>query len=383
MSAAADRRIPSLDGLRAISILLVLVSHMAGTRNFPISASTESFWGLGEFGVVVFFVISGFLITGLLLDEIQRTGRVHLGHFYFRRTLRIFPPYYAFLAVVAVASVAGLIQLGSRDLAHAVTYTSNYRPGISWFVRHTWSLSVEEQFYLLWPAVLLLAGVRRGVIIAAAVVVLVPVIRVGEWELLRAFADGIGHRFETISDAIAIGCLLAGLRPYLHRTPWYPRLLSSPVFIVVPFLAVAGNLLHDHPLISLAVGMSLRNLAIALCMDWCVTFHAGRVGRVLNAAPVVFVGWLSYSLYLWQELFLIRASDAPFAAFPLNILMVVPLSVGSYFLVERPSLVLRKRIERRWAENRAKSVDTVPRAERSLQTDSVVLRGSSTIAPAK
>jgi acyltransferase-like protein len=87
MSAAAERRIPSLDGLRAISITLVLVSHLAGTRNFPLSASTGNFLGLGEFGVIVFLVISGFLITGLLLDELASTERIRLGRFYLRRTL--------------------------------------------------------------------------------------------------------------------------------------------------------------------------------------------------------------------------------------------------------------------------------------------------------
>ena len=383
MSAAVERRIPSLDGLRAISILLVLISHLAGTRNFPISASAGNFWGLGEFGVVVFFVISGFLITGLLLDEINRTSKIRLGHFYLRRTLRIFPPYYAFLAVVAAASIGGWIQLGPHDIAHTMTYTSNYHPGRSWFVGHTWSLSVEEQFYLLWPAVLLLAGVRRGVIIAAAVVIICPLIRVGEWELLRAFGNGIGHRFETIADSIAIGCVLAGVRPYLHQTRWYPRLLASPLFIAVPVLAVAGNLLHDHPLISFAVGMTLTNVAIALCMDWCVTFHDGRVGRVLNAAPLVFVGWLSYSLYLWQQPLLNRASASPLAAFPVNILIVVALAVGSYFIVERPSLAFRKRIERNWARSRAQSADATPKAERALELDSVVMRGSNTVAPAK
>src|SRR5439155_2931926 len=184
MSAAAERRIPSLDGLRAISITLVLVSHLAGTRNFPLSATTGNFLGLGEFGVIVFFVISGFLITGLLLDELARTDRIRLGRFYFRRTLRIFPPYYMLIAVLAVAGAAGVIQLAPHDVARTMTYTSNYYAGRSWFVGHTWSLSVEEQFYLLWPAVLLLAGTRRAFVIAGAVVLLAPVVRVGEWELL-------------------------------------------------------------------------------------------------------------------------------------------------------------------------------------------------------
>ena len=111
--------------------------------------------------------------------------------------------------------------------------------------------------------------------------------------------------------------------------------------------------------------------------------HDGRVGRVLNAAPLVFVGWLSYSLYLWQQPFLNRPSASPLAAFPLNILIVTALAVGSYFIVERPSLVFSKRIERNWGRRRAQSVDATPKAERALELDSVVMRGSNTVAPAK
>jgi peptidoglycan/LPS O-acetylase OafA/YrhL len=348
MNGSAEQRIPSLDGLRAISICLVLLSHLAGTRNFPLPAASGNFWALGEFGVKVFFVISGFLITGLLLSELAKTDRIRLGRFYFRRTLRIFPPYYTMLGVLVVASALGYLQLTPRDVAHTLTYTSNYYPERSWFVGHTWSLSVEEQFYLIWPAVLIMAGTRRAFVIAAIVVLAVPLIRVMEWELFRAATgSGIGARFETVVDSIAIGCLLAGARPILHRTAWYPRLLASPFFVLVPILAMLGNLTHDHPLVSFAVGMSLANICVALCLDWTVTFYQGRIGRILNAAPLVFVGWLSYSLYLWQQPFLNRASGAAVAAFPLNIILTVALALTSYYLVEQPSLRLRKVLERR------------------------------------
>ena len=348
MSASAEGRIPSLDGLRAISISLVLLSHLAGTRNFPLSAASGNFWALGEFGVKVFFVISGFLITGLLLDELAKNHKIRLGRFYFRRTLRIFPPYYAMLAVLVGAAAMGAVQLAPHDVAHTLTYTSNYYPERSWYVGHTWSLSVEEQFYLLWPAVLILAGTRRAFLVAALVVLAVPVIRLVEWEWFRAATgSGIGVRFETVADSIAIGCLLAGARPILHRTEWYPRLLGSPFFVVVPMVAILGNLTHDHPLVSFAVGMSLSNICVVLCLDWAVTFHEGRIGRVLNAAPLVFVGWLSYSLYLWQQPFLNRASSAAVAAFPLNIILTIGLALVSYYIVERPSLWLRKVLERR------------------------------------
>jgi peptidoglycan/LPS O-acetylase OafA/YrhL len=346
MRHRAEARIPSLDGLRAISIALVLVAHLSGTRNFPLSEAAGNFWGLGEFGVRVFFVISGFLITGLLMQELANEGHLRLGRFYLRRTLRIFPPYYTLLVALGIAWAAGAATLAPNDLTHGLTYTSNYYLGRSWSMGHTWSLSVEEQFYLLWPAALLLSGLRRGFFIAAAVVLLSPFIRVAEWELFRWAGGGVGMRFETVADSIATGCLLAGTRAYLHRLAPYLRALSSPWFVMVPVVAIAGNLTHDHPLVFFGLGMSAANIAIALCIDWAVTHHEGRVGRVLNAAPVVFVGWISYSLYLWQQPFLNRASQSPFAAFPLNIICAVTFALVSYFIVERPALRLRKTIER-------------------------------------
>jgi len=345
-TASADR-IPSLDGLRAISIGLVLFSHLAGTRGFPISAAAANPWSLGNFGVTVFFVISGFLITGLLLEELRRTDRIRLGRFYFRRTLRIFPPYFALLIILAAADAAGWIALNPGDLLHGATYTSNYHDGRSWFVGHTWSLSVEEQFYLLWPAVLLMARTRRAVLIAAATILIAPFIRVGEWELMRWAGHGVGYRFETIADSLAAGCVLACLRGRLHASPLYMRALSSPAFIAVPMIAIAANLTHDHPLVTLGASVTVINLCLALCIDWAVTFSDGRIGRILNAAPLVFVGWISYSLYLWQQPFLNRDSAAWSAAFPLNILLTLAAALGSYYLVERPSLQLRKRVEAR------------------------------------
>jgi peptidoglycan/LPS O-acetylase OafA/YrhL len=279
------------------------------------------------------------------MQELADEGGIRLGRFYLRRTLRIFPPYYTLLLALGVAWMLGAVALSPNDLARGATYTSNYHLDRSWFMAHTWSLSVEEQFYLLWPAVLLLAGLRRGFFIAAAVVLLSPFIRVAEWELFRSAGADIGVRFETVADSIATGCLLAGTRTYLHKMPLYRRLLAGRAFVAVPAIAILANFTHDHPLVSFGLGMTAQNIAIALCLDWAVTYNAGRLGRVLNAAPLVFVGWLSYSLYLWQQPFLNRDSPSAVAAFPLNILCVAILALLSYYVVERPALRVRKAIE--------------------------------------
>ena len=340
-------RIPSLDGLRALSILMVFIAHLAGTQQFPLSAHTGNFLGLGELGVHVFFVISGFLITGLLLDELKVDGGINLGRFYFRRTLRIFPPYYVYLGVVFVMGTIGWFQLAPHDLAHGLTYTSNYYPGRSWFLGHTWSLSVEEQFYLLWPALLVLAGPRRAIVVAAWTVLLVPIVRLGSWELMRWASDGVGHRFETVADAIAVGCVLAGIRPWLHRSALYLRALASPWFAAVPVIVFAANLSHDHPVVYFVAGLFVTNIGIAACLDRCVTFSEGPVGTLLNARLMVFVGSISYSLYLWQQLFLNRASAAATSTFPLNVSLAICAALASYYIVERPSLRLRRLLESR------------------------------------
>ena len=343
---ASGARIPSLDGLRAISILAVVLGHIAGTAGSP-----RLYLGgidIASLGVRVFFVISGFLITGLLLEEREATGTISLPRFYLRRTLRIFPAYYFFLLMLALAQALGWIELRPRDLLHGLTYTENYSQDHSWYVGHIWSLSVEEQFYLLWPAVMLLAGSLRGLRLAAAFVLLAPVVRVAEWMLFPSWREHIiGHSFETVADAIAVGCVLAGSRDRLWQRPGYRRLLTGPWFALVP-LALLVVASFDSARVKHSIGMTLMNLGIALCIDRCVRFPGDLVGKLLNSRPFVFVGVMSYSIYLWQQPFLNRLSGSVTATFPLNVALATVAALGSYYLIEKPALRARVRIERRY-----------------------------------
>jgi peptidoglycan/LPS O-acetylase OafA/YrhL len=336
------QRIPSLDGLRALSIAFVLLGHLGGTAGFPIPARAVSFFAIAELGVRVFFVISGFLITGLLFSEIERTGTISLPRFYLRRTLRILPPYYSMLLCIGLASTTGVIDLKPGDLLHAVTYTTNYHADRAWSLGHTWSLAVEEQFYVLWPAALLLLGPKRGLKIAVAIILLAPLVRLGEW--YAGWRELIGNSFETVADALATGCVLAGARQALWRDARYRRLLTSRWFILVPLIPLALSAL-SRPRIDFAVATTVSNLCIAATIDWCVRFHQGRVGRILNAAPIAFVGVLSYSLYLWQQPFINRTSDAATARFPLSLLLAAACALVAYYAIERPSFAFRTRVE--------------------------------------
>jgi len=337
-----DGRIPSLDGLRAVSIALVVLAHLNGTQYFPAFGELGQ-WQLGNLGVRVFFVISGFLITTLLLEESDRTGTVSLFHFYLRRFFRIFPAFYVLCAVLFVLEQARIIALRPGDLLAAVTYTVNYHHDRAWYTGHIWSLSVEEQFYLLWPALLLLIGVRRGLWVAAVVMLVAPVLRValGFWPALR---PGIGETFPSVADALATGCVLAGVHLRLAGSVRWRRFLEGRLFWLAP-LAVVICARNPWTKLDWLIGQTVMNLGIAVVIERALHAPGDRLGRVLNARPLIFVGVLSYSLYLWQQLLLNRRGSSIVQSFPLNLLLVALAAVASYHAIEQPFLRLRVGVE--------------------------------------
>lgn len=350
-------RIPSLDGLRALAIGLVCLSHVVLTHgefngDFPF----DSYLAVGDLGVRIFFVLSGFLITTLLVRELSATGSIDLRRFFLRRTLRIFPAFYAFLITVIVLNALGLVPIPHSDAAAAFAYIGDYhRIGSPTFF-HSWSLAVEEQFYLLWPVALLLIGLRRATYIPAAVIIVCPAVRLVELVLenrygFTPFALDYHYRFDTQADALAMGCLLALVREEAHRIGWYRRLLGSRWLALAPLIALGISDVQpwEHPVLLpfyAVPGFTLMNAAIALSLDRAMTYPRGRVTRALNSRPVVFVGAVSYSIYIWQEIFLRPERPEWYTALPLALALLALCVVVSYYGVERPFLQLRKRLER-------------------------------------
>jgi peptidoglycan/LPS O-acetylase OafA/YrhL len=198
------RRIPALDGLRAVSIGLVLIGHLAGTPRFASVSAIQLFGDVGNLGVTIFFVISGFLITNLLLQEQADTGRIRLRAFYARRAFRILPAVLTYFVVLAIAAIAiSAVRVPADDWTHALTFTMNYHQTRGWWLGHLWSLSVEEQFYFLWPAAIVLLGRRSSLWLAASAVALAPLWRLAAWWIWPDARDGIGETFPTVMDAIA------------------------------------------------------------------------------------------------------------------------------------------------------------------------------------
>ena len=344
--AAKGEKIPALDGLRGLSISLVLLAHLSGTRDLATGVRLYDLDSLGNLGVRIFFVISGFLITLLLLQERSVTGHISLPRFYLRRGLRIFPAAYLYMGILFSCAALGFVVLAPGDRLHALTYTVNYHHLRSWEVSHLWSLSVEEQFYLVWPALLLVFGARGGLWLAFALVVAAPLVRMGIWIYWPARRIEIGEAFSTIGDAIATGCLLAGMRARLGQSERYLRCLRSPWFVVVPLLVAVANAFQHYPAIDFLAGQTIMNVAIALTIDRCVRVDGDWVRRLLESRPLALLGTLSYSLYLWQEPFLNRFSRSEVTQFPFNLLLAFAAASASHYLVERPLMRWRQRLRR-------------------------------------
>jgi peptidoglycan/LPS O-acetylase OafA/YrhL len=339
----ARRRFGSLDGLRAVSILGV-VWHHCGHHGGS--------WKLlerGAEGVTLFFAISGFLITTLLLRERERFGSISLPQFYARRTLRIFPLYYAvLLCFLAVGLVAGRDSFfGKRFFPYLplyLTYTSNWASDRSTPFGYSWSLACEEQFYLLWPPMLVWLGVRGA---TGALVALLAANQAAELGFLDSILPKpLVFLLTTLQPAIALGVLLAIALHSKRGHAILARAIGSPWTAPVAFAVMIAVLsapwdVHRYMLV---------DAAMALVVAACVIPPSHALSRPLGLWPVVRIGIVSYGMYLFH-LPLITAmrrvvSPAPAAMFLLAVLVTWAVAELSFATFERFFLRWKRRFER-------------------------------------
>ncbi len=335
--------IPSLDGLRAISIVLVLIGHALSTG--PHSFGFRALFLHAELGVRVFFVISGFLITSLLLKERSQPGGISLRLFYIRRALRILPAFCLFIGCVALLSIFGVTPVPAWLWLYVLTYTVNFAPTMPWVLGHLWSLSVEEQFYLLWPLVVRVARPRT----CAAVAVLAIFANPAAHALHRLSGIHLPlWAFPFVCGPIAMGSLLAMGARKVRSAFVSSKLLSDSRILLLTVLLIAALDVVPHnlgatTLVSLGI---LTNCLLTLCVARLVFIPTGLAGRVLNSAPVVLIGKLSYSLYLWQQLFLNYQTPPIVLPFPLNFAAIFAAASACYWGLEVRFLGLRKKFRK-------------------------------------
>ena len=301
---------PALDGVRAVSILLVLTVHLR-----LIAPHSKVFLPVGGFlGVDVFFVISGFLITSLLLAEHRRDGSISLKSFYYRRALRLFPALttvllFACLVAIAVGSFSAL-GLTNIRLASTVFYFSNwiraYEGTDTWFLFHFWSLSVEEQFYLLWPALLLFLlrcrfSHRKILLILVAMIVASAILKPALF-LTGSSINRIYYGSDTRADSVLIGCAVAMLLSYglILPTPRSKRIIRSlahaSAIVLVAFVWLAGD--GFKPLY--VGGLTLVSFCCAAIIIHLILSPESMVSGWLSSPGMQWIGKRSYGLYLWH-----------------------------------------------------------------------------------
>ena len=356
------KKIRSLDGLRAISILLVILAHASDTMprvltdNLLFSVVLSN----SQLGVRVFFVISGYLITTLLMAEKGKKGNVNLKHFYARRILRIFPPFYAYIIVIIILKVFFVPDIVNSYTAilFAALYLWNYKhlfPGGSlayydkglWYLGHFWTLAMEEQFYIFWPVTFLKMRKRALIKLLIAILIIMPLLRVITYFAFTASRGQITMMLHTGGDTLLIGCLGALLEKTVKFQSWIRYMqhyyIILPViaflFIISPYLS-----LHYKGSYYLTLGISLDNICIFVFLFWCI-YSNNAFTKLLNSKVFVTVGVLSYSLYIWQQLFIANYYNVWFVKFPVNIIVAFIVAAGSYYLIEKPVLRFKKKFK--------------------------------------
>jgi len=321
----------------------------------------------GPNGVSLFFAISGFLICSRLIEEFQTMGHVSLSGFYIRRASRILPPALAYLIFVGILAVIGIINVTSREWWSCVFFFRNYLPpslitkGWGGYTIHYWSLAVEEHFYLIWPALLALSGIKRARWWAAGLAVTIAFWR--SWDFRHHFVDHhipgllFASRTDVRLDGLLVGCLAALLLSDPHWRHLFLRLMRSWLWTGCVLFYVALQVYYRRHYYTL-----LESILLAVIVATTVLRPGTFVGRFLELSWMRWVGRLSYSLYLWQQFFFVPGAKYPFnwlQVFPLNVVLLFGAAALSYKFVERPMIRLGHKLAPPPTPGR-QDIDSVP-----------------------
>lgn len=328
----------SLDGLRAVSILLVVVSHFGFGSIVP-----------GGLGVTLFFFISGYIITSILLREYEKSATLDIKAFYIRRFLRLTPALYGYVLFAVLISLWVGLKMYWMDVGATLLYITNY-----WEIFHgfgvegelspfsiTWSLAIEEHFYIFYPALLLLLLKFRYR--PETILTLIIFIVLG-WRLWLAVGIGLDHiqpdriykGSDTRIDSILFGALFAVL---YKKNAAYRQIMHNQGSFILGIVLLLGTLLYRDEIFRETWRYSIQGIAITLFFA-PIVLGEGRIARFLATAPMVYIGKISYSLYLYHWLIVccrpLLFPDPPlYITFPIEVALSVLLAHLSYQYVER------------------------------------------------
>ena len=346
-------RIRGLDGIRAYAVVMVVVTHLHifiewYNNNSPMYSLV---WGAN--GVIIFFILSGFLITHLLFIEYEKTGTVNIKQFIIRRGLRIFPAFYLFILALFILGLFIETNTTPKQLFMAAIYWFNHTPRSEYnsILGHTWSLAVEEHFYIIWPLIfLLLSKVKaRGLSISMALIVMIYSLQILQNHLY--VETNLNQTFLldrwTSSAAIYLlsGCLGAS---FLHTKYWMKIHNMQMVSVILSVLFVVGFGVDFWFEGDYRIAKYWRIAGILSAILWVYINQDSKLVQILEFSPIKYIGIVSYGIYLWQGFYL---STGPYRwagqEWPLDptiglilLCITVPLS---YHLFEMKFLKLKER----------------------------------------
>ncbi len=337
---------PALDGLRAIAAMLVVADHCRVPG-----------FDAGFFGVDLFFVLSGFLITRLLVDEFDTRRRINLRGFYLRRFLRLSPPLLLMLAAYIAFAPGAWPQFSAwahiRDAGLAAFYLSDYSL-VFWhhpkFLLHSWSLAVEEHFYLVWPFVVLLLTrieLRWRIALLIGIYLLATAWRIFEYE--RLDWNTTYYRFDTRMSGLVLGAILAICLPRIGRISEKTANTAGIFACVALFPCLAMGYWHVPGglvwmIILVEIGAAALLIAASVQTSW--------VSAMLSAPPLVGIGVVSYGVYLWHypAAAFFRSLLPWYQTMPLVLTLALAAATVSYLAMERPLQRYRRSLNSRWRE---------------------------------
>jgi peptidoglycan/LPS O-acetylase OafA/YrhL len=340
--------IPCFDGLRSLAIVLVILRHLEVSNIIP-----------AGFGVTVFFFISGVLITRLLLAEQVQKGGVDLFNFYIRRFVRLAPPLIVMVGITSIVMVANGVYVPWQGVASSLLYFRNY---YTWYLKATgqpldteiweptWSLAVEEHFYLLFPLVLVFFGSRPRIFITAMSAACVGslVLRILAWFYWPEPDQYLYHATEMRLDGILTGCLLSYVAHYLPNASFWKYISSQSIFWFC-VMCIPASMLYREAFYDGAIKYSVQQLLLIVIMYQMIFIDSHQWAKViLENGFLKYIGRLSYSLYLWH-LPCYYAVKALLPAQPHSVQVIISIAAAfvvaamSYHLLEMPLVSMRKK----------------------------------------
>lgn len=336
-------RLPRLDALRGLAVALVLFGHTAyyGLESAP-------FGELAGVGVLLFFVLSGYLITTLLVAERERDGGIALGRFYVRRAVRLLPALWTLVAAVGIATLAGVVtDVSPGGFVASLLFIRNLG-GRGQTLSHLWTLSLEMQFYAIWPIVVARCGVRRARVVAVAAIAACVLWR--GWAVATQRypweTDVFYLRTDFRIDSILVGCLVAlGVPARRPDAPWAVQIRNPWPWLValLAWALLASRSVALRPIFLTGETLLAVMFFVAVAVAWPT---AERGDTMVGGALLGRLGRVSYSVYLWQQPFVVDRfvhTGRPLVDVGVALLLFVVASTLSYVCIERPTMRLRPR----------------------------------------